>query len=91
MTSHSVQKPLHEHRMDMGMDLDIDIDINMGIINTLRPRRNRGHFGDDIFKYTFSNENKWISIEILLKFLRGQCTLLGHIDESINRVNANNK
>ena len=57
------------HRDDVIMDLDIDIDINMDMVSTLRPRRNRRHFVDDIFKYTFLNENEWISIEISLKFV----------------------
>ena len=39
------------------------------IINTLRPRRNRRHFADDIFKCIFLNENVWIPIKILLKFI----------------------
>ena len=28
-----------------------------------------GHFSDDIFKCIFMNDNVWISIEILLKFV----------------------
>ena len=40
------------------------------IFNTLRPRPNRRHFPDDIFKSIFLNENVWISIKIsLLKFV----------------------
>ena len=38
-------------------------------INTLRPRQNRRHFADDIFKCIFLNENAWITIEISLKFV----------------------
>ena len=37
--------------------------------NTLRPRRNRRHFADDIFKCIFLNENEWISLRISLKFV----------------------
>ena len=37
--------------------------------NSLRPRRNRRHFADDIFKCIFLNENVWISIEVPLKFV----------------------
>ena len=37
-------------------------------INTLRPRRNFGHFAD-IVKCIFLNENAWISLKILLKFV----------------------
>ena len=38
-------------------------------INTLRPRQNRGHFADDIFKCIFLNENAWVPIKILLKLV----------------------
>ena len=38
-------------------------------INTLKPRRNRQHFGDDIFKCNFFNENIWISIKLSLEFV----------------------
>ena len=37
--------------------------------NTLRPRRNRHLFADDIFKYIFLNDNVLISIKIPLKFI----------------------
>ena len=38
-------------------------------LNTLRPRQNRRHFADEIFKWIFLNENVWISIKISLKFV----------------------
>ena len=38
-------------------------------LNTLRPRQNRRHFADNIFKCIFLNENVWISINISLKFV----------------------
>ena len=38
-------------------------------INTLRPRQDRRHFPDAIFKSIFLNENAWISIKISLKFV----------------------
>ena len=38
-------------------------------VNTLRPRRNRRHFADAIFKCIFLNENVWILIKISLKFV----------------------
>ena len=38
-------------------------------VKTLRPRQNGRHFPDDIFKWIFLNENVWISINILLKFV----------------------
>ena len=41
----------------------------MWCFNTLRQRRNRRHFADDIFKCIFLHENVWISIEISLKFV----------------------
>ena len=41
----------------------------MEMVNTLGPRQNGHHFADDIFKCIFLNENVWISIKILLKFV----------------------
>ena len=38
-------------------------------LNTLRPRQNRRHFADDIFKCIFFNENAWIALKISLKFV----------------------
>ena len=38
-------------------------------INTLRPRRDRRHFADDIFKCVLLNENERISLRISLKFV----------------------
>ena len=38
-------------------------------LNSLRPRRDRRHFADDIFKCVFLNENEWISLRISLKFV----------------------
>ena len=37
--------------------------------NSLRPRPNRRHFADDIFKWIFINQNIWILIKISLKFV----------------------
>ena len=37
--------------------------------NSLRPRRNRRHFADDIFKCIFLNQNELISFRISLKFV----------------------
>ena len=45
-------------------------------LNSLRPRRNRRHFADAIFKCIFLNENEWISLRFSLKF--------------VNRVRINN-
>ena len=39
------------------------------LFNSLRPRPNRRHFADDIFKCIFDNENEWISPRISLKFV----------------------
>ena len=39
------------------------------VLNILRPRQNRRHFTDDVFKCNFSNENVWISIKSSLKFV----------------------
>ena len=38
-------------------------------LSSLRPRPNRRHFADDIFKCIFENENEWISPRISLKFV----------------------
>ena len=38
-------------------------------VNSLRPRPNRRHVADDIFKCIFLNENVWIPIKISLKFV----------------------
>ena len=38
-------------------------------LNTLRPRENWHHFADDIFKYSFLNENVWNPITISLQFV----------------------
>ena len=39
------------------------------VFNILRLRQNGWHFPDDIFKLIFLNENVWILIKILLKFV----------------------
>ena len=39
------------------------------LINTLRPGQNGRHFPDDVFKYIFLHENKWILIKIPLKIV----------------------
>ena len=39
------------------------------MLNTLRPRPNRRHFADDIFKCIFENENEWLSHRLSLKFV----------------------
>ena len=38
-------------------------------LNSLRPRPNRRHFADDIFKCIFENENEWISPRLSLKIV----------------------
>ena len=35
----------------------------------LRPRQNRRHFADEVFKSNFLNENVWIPIKFLLKYV----------------------
>ena len=37
--------------------------------DTLKARHNGRHFPDDIFELIFLNENVWIAIEILFKFV----------------------
>ena len=43
--------------------------VDLFSFNSLRPRPNRHHFADDIFKCIFENENEWISPGISLKFV----------------------
>ena len=38
-------------------------------LNSLRPRQNRRHIADDVFKCNFLNENVWIPIKISRKFV----------------------
>ena len=38
-------------------------------VNSLRPRQNKHHFADDVFRCNFLNENVWIPIKISLKFV----------------------
>ena len=40
------------------------------MFNTLRPRRDRRHFADDIFKWIFFNENGCILMKFSLKYVR---------------------
>ena len=51
-----------QHRANYGLP-------RVYVLNKLRPRRNRHHFADDIFKCIYLHENVWISIEISLKFV----------------------
>ena len=46
-----------------------DDQVTQEVINTLRPRENGCHFGDDIFKCIFVNENLRIPIKISQKFV----------------------
>ena len=41
------------------------------LFNTLRLRQNGRHFTDDILRCIFMNEDAWLSIKILLKFVSG--------------------
>ena len=43
--------------------------LKIALINTLRSRRKRGHFADNIFKCIFLNENALTSIQISQKFI----------------------
>ena len=44
-------------------------DLELRPVNTSWPTKNGRHFPDDIFKCIFVNENKWISLNISLKFV----------------------
>ena len=48
---------------------DSPLVLSGNFINSLRPRRYRRHFADDIFKCIFLNENEWMSLRISLKFV----------------------
>ena len=39
------------------------------MLTSLKPRRNRRHFADNIFKCIFLNENVWIALKISLEFV----------------------
>ena len=43
--------------------------VDVSDINSLRPRRNRHHFTENIFKCLFLNKNEWIPLRISLKFV----------------------
>ena len=43
--------------------------VTLYILNSLRPRQNRRHFAEDVFKCIFLTENVRISIKISLKFV----------------------
>ena len=51
------------------MNISFIISKTIQHVNSLRPRQNRRHFADDIFKCIFLNENVWIPIKISLKFV----------------------
>ena len=38
-------------------------------VHSLRPRQNRRHFADDVFKCNLFDKNVWIAIKISLKFV----------------------
>ena len=38
-------------------------------VMSLRPKRNRSHFADGIFKCIFLNENVWIALKISLEYI----------------------
>ena len=45
----------------------------MEMVKTLKPRQNGRHFGHDLYKGIFFNENIWLSINISPKFVpKGQ-------------------
>ena len=64
-----------QHRHSVYNSWDVVQIVNASIrrwflcFNSLRPRRNRRHFADDIFKCIFLNANEWISLRISLKFV----------------------
>ena len=57
----SPQRDICSYKYDIGK---ISVEFN-----TLRPRQNRRHFPDDIFKCIFLNENVGIPVKISLKYV----------------------
>ena len=51
------------------MERDGWLTCQIASFNSLRPRLNRRHVADDLFKCNFLNENVWIPIKISLKFV----------------------
>ena len=60
---------LHFSVVDCSLQLLITKPGATSSVNTLRPRQNGRHFPEAIFKWIFLNENVWISMKILLKFV----------------------
>ena len=65
----SVEASYDRGIIDLNNGLVIKQSETMTQLNTLRPRQNRRHFPDDIFKRNFFYEKLWISIKISLKFV----------------------
>ena len=47
----------------------VQITVSISCLNSLRQRKNRRHFADNVFKCNFLNENVWIPIKMSLKFV----------------------
>ena len=58
----------HSHYITPPVSLYLPNELGISF-NSLRPRENRRHFADDVFKCNFLNENVWILIKISLKFV----------------------
>ena len=68
-TSYQILKQLYGCHTDDVM-WDENAMLVIIVINSLRPRQNRRHFADDIFKCILLNENVWIALKISLEFVR---------------------
>ena len=49
--------------------IDVLFTLSICYFNSLRPRQNRRHFENDVFKCNFLNGNVWILIRLSLKFV----------------------
>ena len=72
--SHTAWTPLVNHRATESQSSPhvlcmLEWSLSSHCMFALRPRQNGHHFADDIFKCISLNENVWIPIKILLKFV----------------------
>ena len=68
-SSSSATESSQEGATETSTPQNMEVSTGHSAFNSLRPRPNRRHFADDIFKCIFENENEWISPRISLKFV----------------------
>ena len=69
LTIISVCWVFYDHSIGGNAKFITNFRLSLAQVNSLRPRSNKRHFADDIFKRIFLNENQWISPRISLKFV----------------------